>query len=151
MPLTFDHGTQPPATQRELRLIETLWRIRLPPVYRAFLMSQNGGVPSLVRFEAKASSYTINAFYAIAANQPYDDLCDALYTFYGRVPDDLIPIAYDPYGSQFCIGIDGRRFGKIYFWDHAEESEEESGEYYENTYLLANSLDEFFAGLSERR
>jgi hypothetical protein len=147
--LTFTNSTTPPATLRELRLIETLWLVRLPPPYRQFLLTQNGGVPSRTHFEAKGIGYTVSAFYAVVAQEPYDDLAQALSTYYCRVPDDMIPVAYDPYGNQFCVGIEGKRFGKIYFWDLEEESEEEDGEYYENTYQLAASFDEFLAKLTE--
>ncbi len=38
-----------------------------------------------------------------------------------RISQDLMAIGSDSFGNQYCIGIHGARFGKIYFWDHEED------------------------------
>jgi hypothetical protein len=66
-----------------------------------------------------------------------------------RVPADLIPIADDAFGNNICIGWKGEREGKIYFWDHEDELDE-NGDFvqdYRNVFLVANNLQEFLDNL----
>ncbi len=71
--------------------------------------------------------------------------------YQGRIPDDLLWIADDPFGNAICIGIRGRYFGKVYFWDHEREPDEKtwdgSVETAGNIQFLANSFRQFVAGL----
>ena len=46
-------------------------------------------------------------------------------------------------GNQICLGISGKYRGKIYFWIHDMESDEEM----DNMFFLAHSFDEFFGDL----
>ncbi len=52
---------------------------------------------------------------------------------------------------MICLGIKGKRRGKVYFWDHEDEFDDngEGRQDYGNVYLLANSLDEFLNKLHE--
>lgn len=33
-----------------------------------------------------------------------------------------MPIATDSFGNKLCIGVKGKHYGKIYFWDHENEA-----------------------------
>lgn len=66
-----------------------------------------------------------------------------IYILAKRIPDNFLPIGDDFGGNIICISIRGNNFGKIYFWDHEEDTYE--GEYpsYENVHLVADSFDGF--------
>lgn len=146
MSLSFANNDQPPATKREIALLQTLRGIKLPPPYRDFLLASNGGVPSLALFPG-GRGYVIQLFYSLVAKRSWSDLAAKILVFDGRVPHDLIPVAGDPGGSQFCLAVAGERFGQVYFWDHEAEGEAEDGNYYGNLTLLAPSFEQFLAGL----
>lgn len=60
----------------------------------------------------------------------------------------MIPIADDPGGNLFVINVDKTGdFGKIYFWDHNNESDGEPQPYYGNVHFIANSFCEFIGQL----
>ncbi|WP_411836537.1 SMI1/KNR4 family protein [Peribacillus simplex] len=52
-------------------------------------------------------------------------------------------MANDPGGNEILIGVSGEYQGKIYFWIHDIEPEEEMG----NMFILADSFAEFFNNL----
>jgi len=58
----------------------------------------------------------------------------------------------DPGGNAICLGIRGEHSGRIYFWDHENEPDDEwdgSVEQAENLELLAETFADFVAGLRE--
>lgn len=126
--------------------------VLLPLEYRQFLLNSNGGWPTPDVFEVPGwhgRGSELGVFYGIHEDPNYqlDRKCE---TFEERVPPDLIPIANDAYGNNICLGWKGKRAGKIYFWDHEDELDE-NGEFvqdYRNVYLLADSLQEFLDGLT---
>jgi len=76
----------------------------------------------------------------------------------GRMPSTIIPIADDGGGNQICIGIKGGEQGKIYYWDHNNEWDEE--DYlldhgrpmppevkFQNVHLIASSFVDFISRL----
>jgi hypothetical protein len=45
-------------------------------------------------------------------------------TYENRVPQDLLPIALAEGGNLVCLGIQGKRTGMVFFWDHERETPE---------------------------
>ncbi|HEY1016272.1 MAG TPA: SMI1/KNR4 family protein [Herpetosiphonaceae bacterium] len=144
MELSFANHDQPPATKREIQLLQTLREIKLPPPYRDFLLTTNGGVPSLTHVPA-GGGHIVHFFYSLVAKQRWADLAWSINTLDGRLPRDLIAFASDPCGNQFCIGVAGQRFGQVYIWDHEDERDEDDEDRYGNLTLLAPSFDQFLA------
>jgi anti-sigma B factor antagonist len=68
-----------------------------------------------------------------------------------RIPKSLICIMNDPSGNLICLGVTGRDRGRVYFWDHEGEPDEDSwdGEVESagNIKLIAGSFTEFLTGL----
>jgi len=126
--------------------------VLLPAEYKAFLLESNGGSPIPNLFQVPGwhgNGSGLNYFYGIHEGEKMVRLDAACDTYDERVPSDLIPIAYDAYDNNICIGWKGKRAGKIYFWDHEDELDE-NGDFvtdYRNVYLLADSLQEFLDGL----
>jgi SMI1-KNR4 cell-wall len=58
----------------------------------------------------------------------------------------LIPIAEDDGGNLICISCSDNDKGKIYFWNHEEENEDDLTA---NLYFVSNSFNEFIDSLVE--
>jgi hypothetical protein len=131
---------------------EARWRMVLPAEYKAFLLHSNGGYPTPNTFRVPGwygHGNSVMSFYGIHDGSKTRRLDWARQVLDERVPADLIPIAIDANGNQICLGWKGERKGKVYFWDHEDELDED-GDFvtdYRNVYLIANSLQEFFDGL----
>ena len=141
------------ATSREaIAEFEARRGVLLPAEYKAFLLESNGGMPIPDVFEVPGWHGHGNAvmfFYGIHEGEKVDRLDRACQVYDERIPADLIPIAYDANGNKLCIGWKGKRKGKIYFWDHEDELDE-NGDFvqdYRNVFLVANSLQEFLDSL----
>lgn len=68
-----------------------------------------------------------------------------------RMPDHLIPIAFDPFGNLVCLSIRRNDRGAVYFWDHEGEALVVGAKqpYYGNLSLVADSFNEFLNSLTE--
>lgn len=126
--------------------------VLLPAEYKAFLLESNGGSPIPNVFEVPGwhgKGSGLNYVYGIHYGEKVVRLDLACDTYDDRVPSDLIPIADDAFGNNICMGWKGQRAGKIYFWDHEDELDE-NGDFvtdYRNVFLVADSLQEFLDGL----
>ena len=143
----------PPVSQEEISLLEKELAIDLPESYTEFLLQTNGGEPSpdefiVPRWEGEASA--VSFFFSISGDKGAG-LKSEILSFKARIPDSIIPIGTDPGGNLICIGIDDANRGKVYFWDHEDELDEngESKLDFSNTYLVAGSFDEFLENLTD--
>jgi len=142
-----------PTSPEAIAEFEARWRVLLPLEYKQFLLNSNGGWPKPDVFEVPGwhgRGSALDAFFGLHEGRKTEQLDRAMNVYDERVPPDLIPIAHDPYGNNICIGWKGQRAGKIYFWDHEDELDE-NGEFvqdYRNVYLIADSLQEFLDGLT---
>lgn len=143
------HG---PTSREEIARFEARRKVRLPVEYKEFLLKSNGGMPTpdifdIPGFHGQGSD--VLAFYGIHDGPEHRRFERALEVYDERIPADLIPIAIDSFGNQICIGWKGKRRGKIYFWDHEDELDENGlfVQDYRNVYLVANSLQEFLDNL----
>lgn len=142
-----------PTSTEDITAFEARRKIVFPEDYRQFLLKSNGGRPIPDVFDVPGFEFrggTVNAFYGLH-NGPYSRLEQAIEMYAGRIPADLIPIAAEDCGNIVCIGWKGKRRGKVYFWDHENELDENGRGRtdYENVYIVANSLGEFLDKLKE--
>jgi cell wall assembly regulator SMI1 len=145
------YDAKPPVGAAEIDVFEARVGVSLPRPYREWLLKHNGGQPSPsgFRYNGEVGPYTdgnVAWFYAI-----YDGGISNLeieFLVYkvdaNRLPQNLIPIATDPFGNQIVLSVAGADVGKVYFWDHEEEPIPPS---YANCHLIADSFDEFIEGL----
>ncbi|MDC3959508.1 SMI1/KNR4 family protein [Polyangium jinanense] len=145
------HGATSP---EEIAGFQARWSVVLPAEYREFLLKSNGGWPEPDTFVVPGwhgQASMLDAFFGIHHGRETERLDRAMEVYDARIPGDLIPIADDAGGNVVCIGWKGKRRGKIYFWDHEDELDEQglSRQDYRNVYLLANSLTEFLNNLRE--
>lgn len=104
------------------------------------------------------SEDTTQSFDGFFHLQGDDNLEKQIECYYSRMPKSLIPIGECSGGNLICLEVKTETFGKVYFWDHENEFEgkkmagiislEESiDEYWENLYLVSNSLFDFLNSL----
>lgn len=85
-------------------------------------------------------------------------LLEKLNTFRGRMPKLFLPFADDGLGNQLCLCLAPENYQKVYWWNHelewdADDYEDETGSAmpeaakFQNVYLVANNLTEFFEKL----
>jgi hypothetical protein len=113
----------------------------LPADYRNFLLCTNGVVlkPNVLTDNTNVG---VQQFLALAKGA--DGLLAVRKAYEGRLPADLLPIAYAAGGNLICISI---LSGKVQFWDHEREAEEGQPPTTENLTLLSDSFDQFFDSL----
>ncbi|CAG0934633.1 hypothetical protein TFLX_03603 [Thermoflexales bacterium] len=121
----------------------------IPSSYRSFLLLYNGGSPQQpVSYRIKSlttnsvQEATVDRFLGINA-QDFSDIEVFWKIYHDRIPPNFFPIARDPGGNLVCIASSGEDQGKIYFWDHEEETEEGETPNYKNVYLIADSFNDF--------
>ncbi|MCA1612880.1 MAG: SMI1/KNR4 family protein [Acidobacteria bacterium] len=124
----------------------------LPPEYRQFLLTHNGGRPrqpcdfSMSDSRGVSQTGTVDRFLGV--NTPeFFNLEHYLKIYAERVPPNLLPVAYDPGGNLLCLSAAGEDEGAVYFWDHEFESEEGTPPTRDNLYLVAPSFDQFLTKL----
>ena len=134
-----------------LKIFERDWEFKLPSGYREFLLKHNGGTPNLdcFTFENEPDNGSIiQCFFGIYPDHNYD-LIETIKTYKvreNRLPKRLFPIANDCGGNLICISVMNPDRGKIYFWDHEQETDPPDDS---NLTLIANSFEDFLDGLHE--
>lgn len=126
--------------------------IELPLEYKEFLLKYNGGEPDAYIFNKNLDlgKIIVNTLYGIEANNDFDDLGKSIKIYKNRIHPSFIPIGDDPGGNQFLLGVQGNFKGKIYFWDHNTELDNDNfieNELPNNMYLLADSFNGFLSKL----
>ena len=140
--------TGQPISDDAIRVFERFSEINLPKSYREFVKTYNGGSPEpdCFDFHGGKDGSVLRYFYGIMNTQSDQDLIYAFRTFRQRIPQDVLPIAEDPFGNLVCLAVKGKNRGKIYFWDHELETEEGEPDY-SNMALIADSFDELLEEL----
>jgi hypothetical protein len=113
---------------------------RLPDSYRQFLLSHNGGEPCNYYITVPGwGESLVNNFFGLGFSD-YRSLERCLQSWVDVAQrSQTIPIARDPGGNIFLIGIDDGNLDQVYFLDHELFDEE--------PLLMANSFAEFTANL----
>jgi hypothetical protein len=107
-------------TEEDLTALETTLRAKLPDAYRAFLLSNNGGVPSpdIVHVEGAPGSPTdVQVFFGIDRSIQSSDLYWNMRTFSDRLPETMLPFACDSGGNLFCIYLTTEDAGSVIYVD----------------------------------
>lgn len=145
----------PPASASDVSAFELSLGCRLPEDYREFLVACNGGFvggtlwfkgPTPKGDQADAGVHHIGGF----RQESHFSLEWNRECYEGRIPREFLWIMDDPFGNAICLGIRGEHVGRVFFWNHENEPDDEwdgTVEQAENLQLLANSFAEFVAGL----
>jgi hypothetical protein len=163
-----------PVSELEIVAIENDMGVRLPEVYRTFLMtygaSMFGGTsPDNPHIEFRPLNPLPSQFeggngllaFFYGAERHDDDMLGLrtrIRYYSGRMPENIIPIA-DSWGSQICLGIKGAEAEMVYFWDEQHEPQDEAsyfqdfgeprppGTIFQNVHLIANSFEDLLRQL----
>lgn len=76
---------------------------------------------------------------------PHYSLDDAIDTYSGRYPREVLPIGEDSGGNLVRLVVRGPRYGEVWFWDHDGELEAAGG--WSNMSRIAPSFAEFMRSL----
>ncbi len=127
--------------------------VEFPKDYIDFLANSNGGEPKFNTFEYKLQDgrvWTGGVRYFFGFNLDRIQNIDFFASMRGdRTPENMIPIGLDDGGNFILLALSERDKGKVYFWDHDEESEDDEPPTNDNIYFVANSLTEFLENLRE--
>lgn len=139
------YSNNPKISLRDVKKFELEYNVGLPKQYVDFLLENNGGYPKESNFKISDDDgeSLVNKFYGIGDMK--SNLAKVFEILEGEIPDDFISIANDPGGNEILLGVSGEYQGKVYFWLHDIEQENEM----DNMFILANSFDEFFNNLYE--
>jgi len=149
--------TYPSITLADIQRVEQLTEMPFSKEYKQHLLKHNGGqvLPNIFSFNEHGTmtESTVRLFLAIGGSD-YDDLEEHISTYKiekKRIPDRMIPIAYDDGGNLVCISCKGEDIGYIYFWDHEKEEEYEvEGEAdAPNIHIIAKDFNSFLDNLTE--
>ena len=167
-----------PMTEAELHEIEAVYNSTMPLDVKAFLKTYGASsfkrrvsVTPVDPFPSHISSTgadSLDAFYGVTdAKLRAYALSFRIQMYRRRLPKNLLPIAGNGNGDQYCVGMSGHQVGKILFWDHHNEFDEEdyleelgidlenlddedrpeipSEAWFQNVYLIAASFEDMFA------
>lgn len=139
------NSKNPEISLKDVEQFESEHDVTLPKQYVDFLIKFNGGYPKESTFKISDSEgeSIVNLFYAIGDMK--SNLAKVFDMLDGEIPEDFISIANDPGGNEILLGVNGINQGKVYFWMHDIETEDEMG----NMYFLADSFSQFFNNLYE--
>ncbi len=151
----YDVG--PKLNQEVLTEIEKKINHKLPKEYKEFMLQYNGGAafPNAFKIQwsgqegAEEDDEGQLAYIFSIHDGPNSNFLKNYITYNGRIPRDTIAIASDPCGNAILLGTGESNEGKVYFWDHNYEIDEEEEEEpdYRNVGLIANSFNEFIDSL----
>jgi len=142
-------------TADDLRNAERMIGRPLPEEYKRFLMEHNGGRPEPAEFKITwrgqdwADDWQtgmVHYFLALHDGE-LSNFFKYFRTYQGRIPEDTVPIAYDPGGNLVLLGVGDTNMGRVFFWVQDFEVEEGKIADYGNVGLVANRFNEFLDGL----
>ncbi len=149
MKIIETYATQP-ATEQDIAQLERDIGHSLPFEYRAFLLENNGGVPTpkVIYFDTNDSEENspIRSFFSVDVADPYYNI----FTEIKRMPFDIdmgyLPIATDSFGNLIVIKLYKDNTGSIWFWDHEKYDEDDL---IPALSWIASSFNEFTEKLEE--
>lgn len=119
--------------------------------YVNFLKECNGGIPGKSKFlffkkDGRKDVSEVSVFFGVHSGPNTSSLQWVLEIYRSRLPKKLMPIADDYFGNLICLGVTGSYNGKIFFWNHDEESNEVG---WHNVYHINDSFFCFFNSLEK--
>jgi len=102
-----------PLTRQEIDDLEERIGTSLPETYRFFLGSYGSSMFSIeINCTPKGNPIFFGSFYG------FDEIIDALDSYREALPQSIIPIGDDGGGNLFCLGVQGKDSGRVFFHNH---------------------------------
>lgn len=100
-----------------LQKLEAVWRVRLPPEYRAFLL-ETSEAPVAVDPGFNA----VRDVFELGNGPSYLQLDEVMRLVGDVIPPQAVPVAEDLAGNLYLLDCsDGPGSGRITWWDHERE------------------------------
>ena len=128
---------------KEVCELENKYNIKLPELYKKFILKYNGGHTPKTSFKINGISSDIRVFYGFenaSGNYDFSLLMESDYLEI-FIKDNYFPIATDSFGNELVICVDKDNEGKVYFFDR------EINKYH----YLTDSIDDFFQKANSKR
>lgn len=109
-----------PATDEQIARFEKIEAVVLPPGFRTFLQTYNGGRPIPDSFPIGADNGSLlDTFFELGEGEgETSDLQTMCDRYRGKIPHTLMPIGRDAGGNIILLGVHGEPKGRVYFLDH---------------------------------
>lgn len=137
----------PPVTAAVLDAVEKRLGVTLPPEYRQFLLTVNGGVPTPDCFEVPArGDVMLSVLYGVGSERTALDLEyeQEQATQWDPLPPGYLAVGEDPGGNVLLLSTLGKDAGRVWFWDRVGFWVREDGK---NTFPVAASFTDFVESL----
>lgn len=134
-----------PSNKQAISDAETHIGMRFAKDYREFLLKYNGGLFEEGIFDIPARGKSSVIFFGIGTNEEHSDLVHNFEAYKSRLPNNTVPIGFDPGGNLVCMAFDEGRWD-VFFWDHEEENNPPK---LENMVLLKCSFTSFIEALEK--
>ena len=146
-----------PISAADLEKIQQYAGLDFPGEYKDFLLKYNGGdcYPSDYEYveDGVLAEGIVDWFLPISASveqnlQAYIDLYKLQEK---RIPDRMLPIAFDPGDNLICLSCAGEDCGAVFFWDHEREINYSTNpdQVQTNMFFIQPSLTAFLSSLKE--
>jgi hypothetical protein len=157
IPIEFENSSSK-VQPHDVEEFERKLDITLPEDYRDFLISNNGGKPSIRKFITLDTKIKSSLMFFIPLIADTNVSLDTYYEEFNRkglILKQFIPIGIDPVNNLLCLSIKGEDKGSVYYWDKEEQLCDEGDNLipsYKYMHLAAVSFSDFIkaiVGLSE--
>lgn len=128
--------------------LESLFDVRLPEEY-VFFYEKYGPSSFKNRVQIRSESISkvvsndgrvsVDYFYSVARTGSCS-IGELLSDCGDQLPQSLLPICDGESGDLICIDLSGKNYGRIYYWFH-------EGDYEENSFLIARDFYSFVMAL----
>lgn len=148
MQIEFE-STGEPVTEKQLRAVEKRLGLPLPAAFRRILLKFNGGRTVRNVFAVPGwGDCSVEQFLGITSGTR-GDLLSVSESYRGRIPAEMIPVAYADNGNLVCLCVSGTDVAAVFLWDHEREAEEGEPPTRDNLSRVADGFEEFLNGLRE--
>lgn len=125
--------------------LEDKYNIILSVEYKEFLNEYGGGFleDDFLYKPIERSPMTSEDGYALVDYFYGEEIEKKIEMYYERFGNRIIPIASAPGGNLICIGIGEEFRGKIFYWYHENEEEDDVNDLRSTLFLVAESFHDF--------
>lgn len=121
MPIPSYSRSGPRISEAIVEEFEMVANVELPADYRLFLLTINGGAPSLDTFRISGNRKSLLQYlFHLGDEQSYYNLKKRFLNHKEEIPLGYVCIGIDLGGNLVCLSIDKGEstYGAVYFWDH---------------------------------
>jgi hypothetical protein len=144
-----------PLSEDDISRLQTILGATLPESYTELLTTFGASMFSReINCTPQGEPLYFGWFYGL------NDLVEALNTHQEVLPESVIPIGDDGGGNQFCLGVRGEDFDKVYFHNHSLGWRSDAATYlargepvpddiqYQTVHEVAPSFEQFILNLA---